>query len=286
MGGDGGNVRLGALRARIEAVARRNSGKIIYTLFLSAILQTIVCAVIMLPVLRGNVAADGAESLFLFALTAAVRLTFQFGLQSMMLRMARGEFVTLGFLFIGFRDPRSSAPVVAPMAAALAALLWAVRRLSARFLPPVLAALFPEPSAEIHANIVLVEYALPVAAFAVAALVLVVLPFAFAFVNRIERPAKGAVWAFSDSARRLVPLGALRLAALALSASWRQLLVAFVAGALSFAAALGDSKILSMLLDFVLALNLAAALARIQLAAPVLHDAETGGKGMLLFVEA
>lgn len=286
MDGDGGNVRLGALRAKVAAVAGRNSGKIVYTLFLSAILQTIVCALLMLPVLRGNVAADGVEALFLFALTAAVRLTFQFGLQSMLLRMARGEFVTLGFLFAGFRDPLSSAPVVAPMAAALAVLLGAVRGLSARFLPPLLAALFPEPSAEAQAHLVFAEYALPVAFFALAALVLIVLPFAFVFINRIERPSRGAAWAFAESARRLVPLGALRLAALALSSSWRQLLVAFVAGALSFAAALGGSKILSMLLDFVLALNLAAALARIQLSAPVLHDAAAGGTGRLLFVEA
>lgn len=107
-------------------------GKVIYTLFVLMLLESMCSFIFLFPAIRifssGGQAglsftplAKAALFLILFAVLV-VWLTFQFGFAVMLLRMARNEKVNLGFLFMGFRKFNPAGKVILSFAAIISAL--------------------------------------------------------------------------------------------------------------------------------------------------------------------
>jgi len=105
---------LQALSVKLNQVCGRNLGKALFGFFFMAILETIAMMVIVLPSLS-LLSSENEDSPFFLAgacilgfCALEVWLLFQYGFASMLLRMVRGQFVTMGFIFMGFKTLRKS----------------------------------------------------------------------------------------------------------------------------------------------------------------------------------
>ena len=94
---------------KLTPVAQKNLGKTFFTLFLMVILESLCSAVVVASMYFLN----EQKVLLYCALFAGIFLWFLIliGFGVMLLRMARGKFVTLGYLFYGFRRFRQFGPV-------------------------------------------------------------------------------------------------------------------------------------------------------------------------------
>ena len=99
-------IGLKALLEKHRKVTKKNLGKLIYTLFLMSIIESFMSLMLLGPILRTS--AGDTASYALFAVGTLFFFLLQFGFASMLLRMTRNEFVTLGFLFYGFTRPKIS----------------------------------------------------------------------------------------------------------------------------------------------------------------------------------
>ncbi len=280
------NVQLKALRVRLESVAKKNIGKIVYSLFLTSILQSIFCYFLVFPLVKTAKNAGAGDMLFflIFFAFSTICLLFQFGLQTMLLRMTRSEFVTLGFLFFGIKKPRLSLPVILPMAALLTFFLALTRFFWFRF------AIFYFPAPKVDEDVFNLEiwkYAFFACFFAVLSILFVVLPFALTFLRRTDKPHNSALDSFLFSIKTLFPKKIGKLVLLALSSSWKRLLISFATLFIALGSA-QSSKIVSMLFDFVYIINMMTAVAKISLSSPILYDSLTNknNTGRILFLEA
>ncbi len=274
-------LHLKPLKTKLVCVANQNMGKIVYSLFLMTILQTIFCTACVAPILKGWVRPASFEALALFVVSAMIWFTFQFGFQTILIKMVRGDFVTLGFLFWGFKKPRLSLFVVLPFAFFLLAFTAILRFFFSTFLTNFQEI---EPS---KINEQLFVFVLPFFLFFVAFIILIAIPFAFVFLHKIDNPHKSAITSFLESAKKIVGKTSFFLVALAISASWKQILISLVAFFLSILSATNKVRVLSMIFDFVYIINSTVALAKIHLSVPILYDAifRPSKTGKILYLE-
>lgn len=96
----------------VNDCVRRNMGKAVFVIFLYNFIQSLFFSVsffpLMLSLTKGEVPAFyvQASSFVLLALALVADGMLTFGLFSMMSRMCERAYVTMGFLFYGFKSPR------------------------------------------------------------------------------------------------------------------------------------------------------------------------------------
>ena len=96
----------------VNDCVRRNMGKAVFVIFLYNFIQSLFFSVsffpLMLSLTKGEVPAFSvqASSFVLMALALGADGMLTFGLFSMMSRMCERAYVTMGFLFYGFKSPR------------------------------------------------------------------------------------------------------------------------------------------------------------------------------------
>lgn len=267
----------------LESVAKRNMGKMVYTLFLMIILQSVAASVLLFALFGLELGTAAFYALETAA--AVVTLSLHFGFATVLLRMVRDEFVTLGFLFHGFRKPRLSLPVVVPLLIVLAAVFFASDAIVSNAARDFLA----ERSGESAMDALFRAVSVRVLAFALLAFVFAALPFAFAFFFRIDNPQKAGIWAMWKSLRLSVSrANFIRLIVFAVKAAGTRLAIAIILSVIiSFLSQVKSLGILVMILDFVYFLNAYTAAIRILLSAAVMYDALTETKtGQLIAIEA
>lgn len=100
------------LIVKFAPVARKNLNKTFFTLFIIVILESL-CSALFVGLLLNSMQDSFAVTFFSYALMfCGVFFWFLIlsGFATMLLRMARDEFVTIGFLFYGFRRFKQFAP--------------------------------------------------------------------------------------------------------------------------------------------------------------------------------
>lgn len=149
---------------KMNQACAKYMGKVIYTLFLLTLLESLCSFVFLFPAIKIFSDAQQAQAIgslqtkiIFFALLFAalvVWLTFQFGFAIMLLRMVRNENTNLGFLFMGFRKFNPAGKVILSFAAIISAVGIATRFITKALfakLWPVVENAFKTASAEIQA---------------------------------------------------------------------------------------------------------------------------------------
>lgn len=280
---------LKTMKKTLDETADTNGGKLLYSMFLLTILQTAASALLLAPVVRGG--ARGAAALALVLLASLAWILLHFGFTALLLRMVRGEFVTLGFVFYGLKKPRLSLPPALLLLALLSLSLF----LSRKFCSFVFAAQMAELSDALRsappeemlsrARLALI----PAATFLLFTGLFVLIPLALVFHFRLENPEKPLLWAVRRSLGTVfTDLNYFRLPALALLASWKRLLAALALAALMAASSAAGAALVALLVNFAYILNSLTATVRIYLSAAVLYVAETDGArpGQIVEIEA
>lgn len=152
------------LMVKMNQACAKYMGKVIYTLFLLTLLESLCSFVFLFPAIKIFSDAQQAQAIgslqtkiIFFALLFAalvVWLTFQFGFAIMLLRMVRNENTNLGFLFMGFRKFNPAGKVIVSFAAIISAVGIATRFITKALfakLWPVVEDAFKTASAEIQA---------------------------------------------------------------------------------------------------------------------------------------
>lgn len=256
-------------------------GKALFSLFFMALCQTFVISLFVSPLyvlfLRGP---DGAFSLVLaFAvvfISFLVWALFKFGFFTLLLRMVRGEYVTLGFVFYGWRALKRSLPVslfFAFVLTAFSAALCAGLFLCTDFFD-MFAAFFQaeeQAQAAFHFDVkVLIGVVL-----AIVVLATLFLSLAFLFLSAYDT-GNSSLSAALKTNFRLLHKRRLLLVRLLLTAGGRFLLIAFFAFALHTVLVLTTgaekSSLAKLILNFVYLVNFYTALLRMYFALPVLYE--------------
>ena len=115
----------------LNQVASRNLGRALVSLFVMALCETVCISALCTPLyVRVSAGDTGAGALLLAALVLlasfAVWALFQYGFAVLLLRMVRGDYVTLGYIFYGWRTLRRSLPVALFFAAVFTVLTFAL----------------------------------------------------------------------------------------------------------------------------------------------------------------
>lgn len=278
----------------------KNMGKVIYTLFLLTLLESLCSAVFLFPAVKILSDAQAAVSLqakvIFFALIFAaltVWLTFQFGFAIMLLRMVRNENTNLGFLFMGFRRFNPAGKVILSFAAIISLAGIATRFITKALfaqLWPLFEDMFKSASTEIQAAetadaagsilpfapeeaaSVFFESGLFAGIFFLLAFI-VLIHFAFVFQLHFDNPAVKAGGLFKESFK-MMRGNVFRLIGFALRAGGKNLLIAVVlAVAISFIPeSKGGLSVLVFLFDLAYFINLYTALTKFYFTVPVMYE--------------
>ncbi len=284
------NFGMKELVARHKKVSKKNLGKLIYTLFLMSILESVLSSLLLTPLLRSS--TGDIFSYALFALGTVIFFLLQFGFASMLLRMTRNEFVTLGFLFYGLTRPKISlGPAIA--FTVLVFLVIFLSRILFAFLFPELLEMAGKTSIDLakiaeqaqssetfagNKDLVIQSKLLvyPSLIFLAAFFFLVLIPFAFTFHFRLDNPKKSVFWAMKKSIVAVfTDFNYVKIIALAFITSWKRLLVALpIAGLMLFSITMGGS-LMTVIIYFFFLLNFYTALIQIMLSVPAVYDRAT-----------
>lgn len=274
------------LFARLEQAVRPNRGNALFALFLTVLCQTVFSMFFLAPVvfllMRGGVTFNERFFGYLLVFCALVVQTlFQYGLQVLILRMVRREFVTLGYVFYGFKTIKKTFP----LAVAVSALIFLVAFvffLVARSL--VAARLDANLAAEslLSAQEMLRQQGVPfllLLAAWVLVLVAVGIRFIFVFFLHVDYPGEKLPSLFRKSAR-LMRKKCFLLIRLALRAGGHNFAIAAVAlcvmTGMTAAEGADDGQQLfpsfvGMIVNLVYLVNIYTALLKMYFAAPVLY---------------
>lgn len=274
------------LFARLEQAVRPNRGNALFALFLTVLCQTVLSMFFLAPVvfllMRGGVTFN--ERLFGYLLVfcaLVVQTLFQYGLQVLILRMVRREFVTLGYVFYGFKTIKRTLPLAVAVSALIFALALAfflvARSVVAARLDANLGA-----EALLSAQEILRQLRVPtLLLFALGVLVLVAvgIRFIFVFFLHVDHPGEKLPSLFRKSAR-LMRKRCFLLIRLALRAGGRNFVIAAVAlcvmTGMTAAEGADDGQQLfpafvGMIVNLVYLVNIYTALLKMYFAAPVLY---------------
>lgn len=263
------------LLAKLTQVASRNLSKVFFSLFVMVLLESI-CSGFVIACALVLSHGDGS-SIVLAAACCALMVTGIFiwflllsGFAFMLLRMERSEFVTLGFLFHGFRKFKFFYPA--------ALLCTALSGLCAAFL----AALFYYarsffPSLIDHFQKALGDNALLYisATLSVILMVVVVLPQVFIVYIRSDNHDKN-VFKSAFLSASLFYKNFFRFVGFVFSAGGRNLILAIVYFAVTMTLSSGERgtlvQVLSFVFDFLYFINIYRAFSLMCLAIPVFYD--------------
>jgi len=302
------------LKSSLNQVLNRNKGKIVYSLFLMTILETVITSVLMLPILKHSV--SGTMNYLLSAITFAIFLLFQFGFATILLRMTRDEFVTLGFLFYGFKKPKLSFGVVFGFLVLAGLVLVSSRFLYFSVFENIINNLFDsvketvenEPSIQQTFNMLqnanaidtinnatetsklLLQITVPTILFAAIYFFGILIPFAFTFHFKLDNPKKSVLFAMKKSLLLIFSnFNYFRLVGFSLSCAGKKLIITIIIGfIISFLSSAKSLGVLVMILEFTYFLNAYAALIRIYVSIPVFYYGMTKEQevGQILNIEA
>ncbi|MCR5725616.1 MAG: hypothetical protein K6G80_11075 [Treponema sp.] len=267
----------------LNAVSSRNLGKSLFAFFFMAICQAFLISFLMMPLysrtLKGIV--DGTTfvlfGLLMFA-SFLVWALFQYGFFSLLLRLVRGEYVTIGFIFLGFKKVRHALPVASFVAFVLSVLasLTATGIIVLTDIPSMLVS-FMTAKNDAAAVSALHFDVRSAAVIGVSVLCLVWLFFTFAFIFLSAYDAAGAAFSSALKANlRLLHKKRWLLFRLLLVAGGRFLLIALAAVGLHtvlvFYTAENTMTFGKLALNFIYLVNFYTALLRIYFALPVLYE--------------
>lgn len=274
------------LFARLEQAVRPNRGNALFALFLTLLCETIFSMFFLAPavflMVRGGMTFNERFFGVLLVFCAlVVQVLFQYGFQVLILRMVRREFVTLGYVFYGFKTIKKSLPLAVAVSA-LVFLVTAVFFLAARL---VFSAWWDANLAAevlLSAQEVLRQAQLPafllVAAYIVV-FVAVGIRFVFVFYLHVDYPGEKLPSLFIKSAR-LMRKKCLLLIRLALRAGGRNFVIAVVAlcvmTGMTAAEGADDAHqmfpaFVGMIVNLVYLVNIYTALLKMYFAFPVLY---------------
>lgn len=274
------------LFARLEQAVRPNRGNALFALFLTVLCQTVFSMFFLAPVvfllMRGGVTFNERFFGYLLVFCALVVQTlFQYGLQVLILRMVRREFVTLGYVFYGFKTIKKTFSLVV----AVSALLFAVAFVFFLVARAVVAARLDAnlgAEALLSAQEMLRQLRVPtLLLFALGFLVLVAvgIRFIFVFYLHVDHPGEKLPSLFRKSAR-LMRKRCFLLIRLALRAGGHNFAIAAVAlcvmTGMTAAEGADDGQQLfpafvGMIVNLVYLVNIYTALLKMYFAAPVLY---------------
>ena len=263
------------LFAKFGEVARRNLNKIFFALFCIVIIESLCSAIFIGTSFflnsRGDSGTAGAILAY-FLMFCGVFFWFMFlsGFYVMLLRMVRNEFVTLGFLFYGFRKFRHFAPaaflyalLTGLCAAITAGTMYFITKANPGFIP-LLQAQFGERA---------FFYLLLIFSFVL--FFLLCFPQVFLFFLRYDNPKRN-VFSLGFLSAKLFLKNAFRFIGFVLTACGRNLILAtFYFGiTLSFSAGQKQSvlQFFSLIFDFLYFVNFYKALSLAGLAVSFFYE--------------
>lgn len=262
-------------------------GNAMISLFLTLICETVLCMFFAAPaMMRMGQRTGGIEDLIftgsLLFLSLLCWLLLQYGFHILILRMSRREYVTIGYVFYGFKKIRQTLPLILTMAAMIVALTLAfitgTRIVMAKLGIDVMIQKAMDSSENQvealsaffgHAGIILGLYVL--------ILIIVFIRFSFVFYLHFDNPGAKPVFLLKKSAF-LMHKNMFRLIRLVICAGGKNLIVAAVTFFLTLAIPAtnrdGSRSGLSfvvLLLNFIYFVNAYTALLRMYFAFPVLY---------------
>jgi hypothetical protein len=262
------------LKKKINACAGRQMGKALFAFFMLSILETLVLSVFMTPVLL--VSKEGRASVSEMIVTAISLyagfifiLVLQYGYHVLIARLVRGNFVTLGFLFTGFRDRKRIFP---------AALLYAAGLTAALVICQVAAFMFNGRLSKFSARFGLPVFAVCVLSVFILLSLFILVKFTFVWLCLYDNPSAGVSAAFKRSVR-LLHGKTFRLLGFILYAGGRRLVVAviiFIAGVFIPQATADKHGILMFVFEFVYFVAAYSAVVRMFMSIPVFYDSIGG----------
>ena len=280
------NSPIKELLVKLNQVVRPNMGNALFALFLTLICETIFGMILAAPAMLLISRNEGTNQMIfaymLFFCALIVWLLFQYGFHILILRMVRHEYVTLGYVFFGFKKIKKVLPLILTIAVMLAALTVAIvagGRIAlaksgiAASLAKGAEAVAENPDLTDRlfkgAGILLAVYAI--------LFVIIFIRFAFVFYLHFDNPDDGLLSLFKKSAR-LMKKNCFRLIHLMLTAGGRNLLTAIAIFILSSVMANGKKaggggglSILLLLLNFIYFINAYTAILKMYFALPVLY---------------
>lgn len=278
---------------KINEVSSRNLGKTLFAFFFMAICEALLVSFLMMPLysrfLKGR--TDDSSLVLASVLTFAsftVWALFQFGFFSLLLRMVRGAFVTIGFVFLGYKKFKRSLPVslfVAFLLTLVTAFALAATVLFTDVPDMLASSLAAQSDAAALQAFHFDLKALAVALGALALLLLFFFLFAFIFLAAYDGDGSSLAGGLKVNFR-LLKSRRLLLFKLLLVSGGRFLLIALGAfGLYSLLSFTTDEKSLTMgklVLNFVYLVNFYTALLRMYFVLPVLYEDARQPRGDLL----
>ena len=271
------------LFARLNQVFAANRGNALFALFLTLLCETVGMMCFFLPSLMLLTHGAGAFNDVFFALllvfcALVVWVLFQYGFLVLILRMVRREFVTLGYVFYGFRSLRRTLPLAAVVAGAVCLLSFAFAVLSHLLSARLGLALPADGMAQFAALGKSVRFVGVMLAAYLLLLVAVGIHFVFIFYAHYDC-AEGNLLSLFGKSARLMRGRRFRLLGLALRAGARNLALAavallavlFVPATNEAGSGSGGLSLVSALCNLVYLVNVYTALLRMYFAVPVLY---------------
>lgn len=264
------------LKKKINACAGKQTGKALFGFFMLSMLETAALSVFLMPVLL--VSKTGRATIPEMAVTAVslyagfiVVLVLQYGYHVLIARLVRGEFVTLGFLFNGFRDKKR---------VSRASLLYAAGLSLSLMVCQAAAYLFDNRISTFTEKFGMPVFAICVVSIFLVLAVAILVKFTFVWLSLYDDPSLNALGAFKRSVR-LLHKRTFKLIGFVLYAGGRRLLVAagiFIITAVLPASATssGAGSVLGFMLDFVYFVAAYSAVVRMFMALPIFYDAAGG----------
>lgn len=256
----------------LNKISKKTMSKIFYSLFLMIVLQTLLCSLIMFPVIKGE--ANQVATIILGSLSSIVVLLFQFGFASLLLRMVKNEFVTLGFIFYGFKKPKLSFPAIFAFLG-MFAIIAILSNYLLNFVPldsPFDKEFATQLNMELETFLLIKAIMTQASIFTLISFFFVIIPFAFTFYFRLENPSKNIFWSMKKSLCLIFSNGNyFRLIIFALRAAGKRLVIAIILMILiSYLNSSNSLGIITMILDFIYFLNIYSAIIRIYLSVPIM----------------
>lgn len=287
------STSLQPLLKTLNAVVARNFGKALVSFFVMVLGEALCIYLLVSPLYAQigalNSAAAGASLSSLIMATVVLFASFmiwalfQYGFAVLLLRMVRGEYVTLGYVFYGWRTLSRSlksalfvAFVGVVLTAAFVFALLYFTDVPERLIMAQRALLSGKTAPETATGAVRIDFA-ALSVFVLSALVtlIVYLQFAFLFQAAYD-DKKGSLWGALKTNVRLLRRNKLRLLCLFLKAGGRFLVIALFAmaldGLLSFTTKANELTAVKLLLNFLYLVNGYTTLLRMYFALPVLYE--------------
>lgn len=260
------------LMVRLNQVANKNMGKVFYTLFLLIILESVFLTFTIFPAIMFLVSQKTSVITYLFSYACFFAsiylwLSFQFGFAIMLLRMTRNEYVTIGYIFLGFKKIRTVFPLLVSVGIILF-LLGLASDFISEFILKIANITFPSEKEQAVTKLAIffLIFLLTV--------VFIMIHFVFVFQIHFDEPSLSIPKVFGKSFS-LMRKNCFKLFAFALKAGGRFLLIAIIVSFVSTFLSAGKStglSVLSFILEFVYFINAYTALIRIYFSIPVMYE--------------